>query len=166
MSRNQEASPHQTPNLPATQSWTSQHPELRRINVCCIRHPVSGISIIAVKTDKDTFLELPSQTNLLFLFFCFLGLHLWHMEVPSLGIKSEVQLLATATATVTAKQYLSCVCDVHHSSRQCGILNPLSEARDSRNLMDTSQIHFHCATMGTSPKPLLLFSSPVRTAST
>ena len=40
--------------------------------------------------------------------------------------------------------------NLHHSSRQCQIVNPLSEARDqSHNLMVPGQIHFHCATMGT-----------------
>ena len=39
--------------------------------------------------------------------FCFLGLHLWHMEVPRLGVKLELQLLAYATAT--AMQDLSSV---------------------------------------------------------
>ena len=38
----------------------------------------------------------------------------------------------------------SCLCDLHHSSWQCRILNPLSEARDrTRNLMVPSWIHFH-----------------------
>ena len=37
------------------------------------------------------------------------------------------------------------VCDLHHSSQQFRILNPLSEARDqTRKLMVPSQIHFHC----------------------
>ena len=49
------------------------------------------------------------------------------MEVPRLGVKWELQLLVYATATVTWD--LSCICDLHHSSWQCGILNPLSEAR-------------------------------------
>ena len=31
--------------------------------------------------------------------FSFLGLHLQHMEIPRLGVKSELQPLATATAT-------------------------------------------------------------------
>jgi len=45
---------------------------------------------------------------------------------------------------------LSHVCDLHHSSWQRRILNPLSEARDrTRNLMVPSQIHFHCSTTGT-----------------
>ena len=44
-----------------------------------------------------------------------------------------------------------CVCDLHHSSQQCRILNPLSETRDqTQNLMVPSWIHFHCAMMGVS----------------
>ena len=45
--------------------------------------------------------------------FSFLGPHLWHMEIPRLGVKSELQLLAYAIATA-----------MHW------ILNPLSEAGD------------------------------------
>ena len=60
------------------------------------------------------------------------------MEAPRLGVKSELQLLATATAT----QDPSWVCYLHHSSQQRWILNPLSGARDrTRILMDPSQVH-------------------------
>ena len=52
-------------------------------------------------------------------FFVFLGVHPWHMEVPRLGVEWELQLLATATATVM--QDLSRICDLHHSSRQCRV---------------------------------------------
>ena len=63
-----------------------------------------------------------------FLFVC-LGPHPWHMEVPRLGVESELQLPAYATATATPD--LSCICNLHHSSsRQRRILNPLNEARD------------------------------------
>ena len=45
---------------------------------------------------------------------------------------------------------LSHVCNLHHSSQQCLILNPLSKARDPTHILkDTSQIHFCCTTMGT-----------------
>ena len=75
------------------------------------------------------------------------------MEVPRLGISSELQLLAYTTATAT--QDLSHVCDLHNSSQQCQTLNPLSEARDRTcNLSVPSWIHFHCTTTGT-PKLLL-----------
>ena len=61
-------------------------------------------------------------------YYFFLELHPPRMEVPSLGVTSELQLPAYATAT--AAWDLSCIYDLHHSSRQCRILNPLGEARD------------------------------------
>ena len=64
------------------------------------------------------------------------------MDIPRLGVKSELQLLAYATATATRD--LSHICDQHHSSRQRWILNPLSEAKDRTCiLMDPNQIHYH-----------------------
>ena len=65
-----------------------------------------------------------------FFFLVFLGPHLRPMGVPRLGVQSEPQLLAYATATATATQDLSCMFDLHHSPRQRRILNPLREARD------------------------------------
>lgn len=35
----------------------------------------------------------------LFLCFCILGLHLWHIEAPRLGVELELQRLAYTTAT-------------------------------------------------------------------
>ena len=44
----------------------------------------------------------------------------------------------------------SCICNLYHSSRQLGILNPLSKARDwTRNLMISSWMRFHWTAMGT-----------------
>ena len=61
------------------------------------------------------------------------------MEVPWLGIESALQLPAYATAT--AMQDPSYIWDLHHSSQQHQILNPLSEARDGTCiLMDTHHI--------------------------
>ena len=77
----------------------------------------------------------------MYLFVCFLGQHLRHVEVPRLGVELELYLLAYATATAT--QDLSHVCNLQHSAQQHGILNPLSKARDQTCvLMDASQIHF------------------------
>jgi len=76
------------------------------------------------------------------------------MEVPRLGVESELQLPAYTTATAMGE--LSRICDLHHSSQQHRILNPLSKAKDlTCNLMVPSCIRFRCATAGT-PKPPVL----------
>ena len=73
------------------------------------------------------------------LFVCFLGQHPRHMEVPRLGVKLELQPLAYAT--VTARQDLSRICNLYHSSQQRQIFNPLSEARHRTCvLMDASRV--------------------------
>ena len=63
------------------------------------------------------------------------------MEVPRLGWNwscSGQPTIATETRD------LSHVCDLHHSSWQLGILNPLNEARDQTQvLMDTSLVRYH-----------------------
>ena len=83
-----------------------------------------------------------------FVFLSFLGPHPEHMEVPRLGVESELQPPASARATATPDP--SHVCDLYHSSRQCQILDLLSEARDgTRSLTVPSWIHFCCAMTGT-----------------
>ena len=90
-----------------------------------------------------------------FLLFVFLGLHPQHMEVPRLGVQSELQLSAYTTATATWDP--SCICDLYHSSQQHPILNPPSEARDRTCvLMDPSQIRLLWATTGTPCTTLFL----------
>ena len=75
-------------------------------------------------------------TRKLHTFFFFLRWHLWHMEVPRLGVKSELQLPAYTTATATRD--LSHISNLCCSLWQCQIFNPLSEARDRTHiLMDT-----------------------------
>ena len=82
----------------------------------------------------------------IFLSFFFLGPHPWYMEVPRLGVQTELFLPAYATAKPDPNH----VCDQHHSSQQCRILNPLSEVRDwTHNFMVPSQICFHCTMRGT-----------------
>ena len=57
-------------------------------------------------------------------------------------VKLELHLLACNTATATAMQDLSYICDLNHSSQQGSILSPLSEARDGTyTLRDTSWVH-------------------------
>ena len=67
-----------------------------------------------------------------------------------------------ASATATATSDPSRICDLHHSSRQRWILNPLSEAGDqTRNLVVPSRIRFCCATTGTAQPPLSLASPEI-----
>ena len=76
-----------------------------------------------------------------------LGLHLWHMEVPRLGVQLELQLLAYATATATLN--LNYVCDLCHSSWKHQICNPLSRARiQTHVLREASWICYPWATTG------------------
>ena len=78
------------------------------------------------------------------------------MEVPRLGVQSELQLLAYATAT--AMWDPSPICNLHYSLQQHQILNPLSEASDQiGSLMVPSCIRLHCATTGT-PSPFMICS--------
>ena len=85
-----------------------------------------------------SWVPLVPKTMLHFFFFFFLGTHPWHMEVPRLGVESELQLLAYVTATATAMRDPSHICNLHHSLRQHWVLNPLSKARDqTRVLTDT-----------------------------
>ena len=63
--------------------------------------------------------------------FFFLGLHLRHMELPRLGVKSELQLLAYTTAIATPDP--SHICDLCYNLKQCH--DPLSEARDRTHLL-------------------------------
>ena len=72
----------------------------------------------------------------LFFFFCFLGPHLQHVEVPGLGVKSELQLQAYATAAATSDS--SHFCHLRRSLGQCQILNLPSKVKDQTHiLMDT-----------------------------
>ena len=68
---------------------------------------------------------MESENVLLYFVFLHFGLHPQHMEVPGLGVESELQKPATATATLDP----SCNCDLCYSLWQHRILNPLSKAR-------------------------------------
>ena len=65
------------------------------------------------------------------------------MEVLRQGVELELQLLSYTSATAMRRD-LSRDCNLHCSSWQYRILNPLSKARDQTHiLVDTSWIHFH-----------------------
>ena len=64
----------------------------------------------------------------IYLFILHPRTHTQHMEVSSLGVESELQLLTYAMATVTPD--LSHVCNLHHGSWQHRIFNLLNKATD------------------------------------
>ena len=73
--------------------------------------------------------------------FVFLGPQLQYIVVPKLRVKLELQLPAYTTAT--AMPELSHICNLHHSSWQHWVLNPVRKARDQTHaLMDASQVHY------------------------
>ena len=69
----------------------------------------------------------PTQGSFSFLFLLFRATRL---EVPRLGVESELQLLACTTATATATADPSYICNLCHSSPQCQVPNPPIGARD------------------------------------
>ena len=85
------------------------------------------VSIVKYYRIRRKKLSWKRTSDFLFLFylfiffFAFLGPYPWYMEVPRLGVELELQLSAYTTAAAMCD--LSCICDLHHSSRQCRILN-------------------------------------------
>ena len=79
------------------------------------------------------------------------------MEVPRLGVESELQVLAYATATAT--QDPRCICNLRCSLWQYQILNPLNKVRDRTHiLMDISQVLNLLSHNGNSQDKFLYFS--------
>ena len=75
---------------------------------------------------KSNDMKAENEGKYTFFFFTFLGPHLWYMEVPSLGVESELQLPAYTTAT--AMWDPSHVCNLHHSSWQRRVRNHLGRS--------------------------------------
>ena len=81
------------------------------------------------------------KEKLLIYVFVFLWPHLWHMEVPRLGVKSKLSLPAYTRTAV--KQDPSHICNLHRSLWQHQIRNLLSKTRDwTWVLRNTSRGHF------------------------
>ena len=121
------------------------------------RHRSLTYCTISGTPEKKIYIHIHinTHTHTFFFFFYFSGQHLWHMEVPRLGSNQSY-----TTATATATQNPSHICNLHCSSRQCQILNPLSEARDRTHvLMDISQVHYCGAIMGTPENIFLKYSN-------
>ena len=92
-----------------------------------------------------------------YLFIYFLSFCLFRAAPTAYGGSQARGLIGAAAAGLyhhhhsnTRSKMCLLFCNLHHSSRQCWILIPLSEASDrTYNLMVPSWIHFPCAKMGT-----------------
>ena len=60
-----------------------------------------GTSAVRKLNESDSYWGTLLSFLFLFIYFCFIGQHPWHMEVPRLGVTSELYLAAYATATAT-----------------------------------------------------------------
>ena len=66
------------------------------------------------------------------------------MEVPWLGVKLELQLLAIATAIATETRDLSCACNYTTAHSNAGSLTHcVRPGIEPTVLMDTSQVHYY-----------------------
>ena len=109
--------------------WVSQeaHPCFSLENLC---HPLRPRGSLSCPRGSDALSSVWTYHCLCF--FVFLGLQPRHMEVPRLGVKSELQLPAYVAAPATP--YLGPML-LHQ------ILNPLSEDKNRTHiLMDTSWV--------------------------
>ena len=77
---------------------------------------------------KYILVRYPRRELHFFFFFGFLGLHLWHMEVHKLGVESELQLPAYATAIATPNMSRNYY--LYHGSWHRWIPNPLTKVKD------------------------------------
>ena len=78
------------------------------------------------------------------------------MDVPGLGVESELQLRAYPTATATATQDPNRICDLHRSLQQPQTHNPRSEATDrTRILTETMSGAYPLSHSGHSSRDLI-----------
>ena len=130
---------HSSDNVGSLTHWATRELPTFLLDISLWRYHLWLLTQYVKKGDCDLTYPLNRICSyLFFLFFFFSRLHPWHMEVPRLGVKSELQPLAYTTTTATWDLNHH-VWDLHHSSRQCWIRNPLSKA-GYRNLMDPSQV--------------------------
>ena len=90
-------------------SVSSVETEMRHLCGRRLSHWISGTRHTLVNT-------LLSWSLNFFFFLVFLGPYLWTMEVPRLGVKSELQLPAYTTATAMPDPNLSAAYAIAHSN--------------------------------------------------
>ena len=86
-------------------------------------HWASDFPSIIMENKRESIIDLLTRKkyNYKDFFVCvFLGPHTWHMEIPRLGVKLELKLLAYTTAIAT--QDPSHICDLHTAHGNSGSL--------------------------------------------
>ena len=118
------------PNLHPS-SWLPSTSSGSRVPRSLTWTTVAGLTTSPLPSWLCAPLTLPTEQPEFPLFF--LGLHLWHIEVPRPGVESELQLPDDAPATSTLDPshiyHLGC------SLWQCEILNPLGKARNRTRIL-------------------------------
>ena len=128
-------------------SLVSMASEEKSCHLICLP-PIGEVFFFSGSFQYFSFFFLSFSLLLFIYLFCFLGPHPWHMKVPRLGAELELQLLVYTIATATLD--LSHICNLHHSSRQLQILNPLGEARNWTGILrNISWVQYRWAMMGT-----------------
>ena len=118
--------------------------------------------VLYVMKSYNYFSHLSMYTRCIFAVSCLRSKHLRSFYFTILFIYLFLHFRATPTAYGDPRLGAaglchshsnagsSFICNLHHSSRQHQILNPMSEARDqTHNLMVPTWIRFLCAMMGT-----------------
>ena len=104
--------------------------------------------------------RLERKNHVIHMCFLFCFVHLFRAAPASCGDSQAKSLIRAVAAGLRHSHRNSGSepnCSLPHSSWQCWILNPWSEARDRTCvLMDASQVRFCCATTGT-PARIILF---------
>ena len=109
-----------------------------------IRHPLNLLTRSAIFLTTHPYfpsfcLSVQGSRGFLLnkiIIFSFLWLHLQHMEVPRLGVKSELQLPAYATVKAMETQVQSGICNLHHSCDTSSLTHWLRPGNQT-------QIHLH-----------------------
>ena len=97
-----------------------------------------------------------------FVLFCFCLFRATPIAHGSSQARGRIRAVAAGLCQSHSHARSKLHLDLHHSSPQRQILNPLSEARDQIcNLVVPSQIYFHCATMGTPQSSSYRIFSPL-----
>ena len=112
---------------------------------CFNFHPLSValyLKICLIRSLQQIYYKIYSdKARVLFIYlFIYFRATLRHVEVPRLGVIWCYSCWPMPQPQPTAKLDPGHFCDLHHSSRQCHLLNPLSQARESNSQPHGSQL--------------------------